>query len=200
MADAHVRNIEALEEFLRQLGSTQEKLTNQQEETRGELQRVTFWMEKEAYEYWTAQFQLAKRKWVEARENLLRCESVTRADDKPACSEQRKKLDKCTFRVQTCEKKLKLLKKFQMEWQQMLHGLQLEVQHLSDVVESRLPVARHHLDRLLEPLRTYATLKGTPGSSNASPSSSQASSSLDSGSSGSDVVSEAPTTSIGGES
>ena len=158
MADAHVRDLERLEHFLHQLHGFQERLTKQSDESRIELARSTRWIEQEAPDYWRGQDQLARRRWVEAREALLRCEAVTRADDKPACSELRKKLDICTQRVKLCETKLRQAKQFQLAWQQELQALQTKIQQLIDVTESRLPIARHHLDKLLEPLRRYVAL------------------------------------------
>ncbi len=175
MADAQVRDLERLEHFLHQLHGFQERLTKQSDESRIELARATRWIEQEAPDYWHQQDQLARRRWVEAREALLRCEAVTRADDKPACSELRKKLDICTQRVKLCEYKLRQAKQFQLAWQQELQAIQTKIQQLIDVTESRLPIARHHLDKLLEPLRRYVSMAApsaqppTSSSSNNSP-------------------------------
>jgi hypothetical protein len=131
MADAQVRDLERLEHFLHQLHGFQERLTKQSDESRIELARATRWIEQEAPDYWRQQDQLARRRWVEAREALLRCEAVTRADDKPACSELRKKLDICTQRVKLCEYKLRQAKQFQLTWQQELQAIQTKIQHRS---------------------------------------------------------------------
>lgn len=162
MADAHVRDLERIEQFLSQLREFQDGLMKQTDETRVELGRVTRWIEQDIPGYWSEQDRIAKRKWVEAREALLRCESVTRANDKPACSELRKRLDRCTQRVKLCEHRLRQVRQFQMQWQQQLQSIQLKVQQVIDVVEARLPIARHHLDRLLEPLRQYISYSTAP--------------------------------------
>ncbi len=136
----------------------QERLGKVQEETRTESHRATHWIEREAPAYWQEQDRIAKRRWVEAREALLQCQAVTRADDHPACTEHRKRLEKWKHRVALCEKQLRCIKQFQLEWQQEMQALHLKIHHLADVVETRLPMAKHHLNTLLEPLRKYANL------------------------------------------
>ncbi len=159
MAEADVRNLEALEVFLQKLQGFQERLGKQQEETRSEMQRATHWIESESPAYWQEQDRLAKRRWVEAREALLQCQAVTRADDHPACTEHRKRLEKWTQRVKLCERQLRVIKQAQLEWDQEVQALRLKLQHVTDIVDSRLPLARHHLDSLLGPLRIYANLR-----------------------------------------
>ncbi len=158
MADAHVRDLEALELFLIQLRDFQERLCKLQEDSRTEMNRVTQWIEQEAPGYWQDQERNAKRRWVEARDALARCQSVTRAEDHPSCMEHRKRVEKWTLRVKLCERQNRQVRQAQLAWNQELQGLLLKLQHLSDVVESKLPLARHHLDSLLDPLRKYANL------------------------------------------
>lgn len=158
MADAHVRDLEALELFLIQLRDFQERLGKLQEDSRTEMNRVTQWVEQEAPAYWQEQERNAKRRWVESRDALARCQSVTRAEDHPSCMEHRKRVEKWTLRVKLCERQNRQVRQAQLAWNQELQALLLKLQHLSDVVESKLPLARHHLDSLLEPLRKYANL------------------------------------------
>lgn len=159
MAEADVRNLEALEFFLVQLKSFQDRLTRHIEEAKSEIMRIEQWIHSVSPEYWREQDRIARRKWVEAREALARCEAVTRSDDKPACSEHRKRLEKWTSRVRVCENKLRILKAAEAQWRNELQSLQLKLQHLIDITDARLPLARHHLERKLEPLRIYAQMQ-----------------------------------------
>lgn len=165
MADAKVHDIEALETFLAQLRTTQERLYKHLEETRSEIARIEHWMHAQLPDYWKEQERVAKRKWVEARESLLQCEAVTRSDDKPACSEHRKRLELWTRRTKECEQKLRWLKAAEPRWRTELQNLELKLQHLVELIDTRLPVARHHLEKKLEPLRQYAQLTSSGGSS-----------------------------------
>jgi hypothetical protein len=157
---AHVQDLEGLECFLGELAKFQDRLSKQSDEVRMEIQRVHRWIEDESPTYWREQDRLAKRRCVEAREALAQCQTVTRAGERPACTEQKKRYEKCQARVALCERKLRTIKQFQLEWQQEQQKLQLKLQQVIDVVESRLPQARLHLDGLLEPLRRYTKMTG----------------------------------------
>jgi hypothetical protein len=155
---ANVQSLERLEEFLRQLGLFQEKLSKHLDDLRIEINRVDHWMTTGCPGYWQEQERLAKRRWTEARERLLQCQSTIRPDARPSCSEHRKRLEKCTIRVALCEKRLRQIKQCQILWQQLEMQLKLKMQHVVDVAEARLPQARFHLDASLEPLRQYARM------------------------------------------
>jgi hypothetical protein len=157
-SDANVQSLERLEEFLLQLGGIQERLGKQLDDVRVEMQRIDHWMQSECPGYWQEQERMAKRKWTDARERLLQCQSVVTAGERPSCSEHRKRLEKCTQRVALCERRMRQVRQCQLLWQQSCMQLRLKVQHVVDVVESRLPQARFHLDSSLEPLRQYARL------------------------------------------
>ncbi len=157
-SDANVQSLERLEEFLLQLGGIQERLGKQLDDVRVEMHRINHWMQSDCPGYWQEQERMAKRKWTDARERLLQCQSVVTGGERPSCSEHRKRLEKCTQRVALCERKMRQVKQCQLLWQQTSLQLQLKVQHVVDVVESRLPQARFHLDSSLEPLRQYARL------------------------------------------
>lgn len=158
MADADVRDLEALEAFLVQLKTFQERLSKQVDETRSEMSTVNQWMSSLAPDYWKEQERVARRKWVEASDALMRCQSTTRSDEKPACREHRKLVDTWAARIRVCETKLRILRQAQAAWRTEAQTMQLKLQHLIDVVDARLPLARHHLNAKIEPLRQYAQM------------------------------------------
>ncbi len=165
---AKVGSIEALDSFLARLTAFQDRLGKQLDEVRTEVHRVVQCLEAEAPQYWQEQDRLAKRRWTEARERMMECEATVRADERPGCSEHRKRLDRCTVRVALCEKKLRQLKQCQLLWQQVSTQLQMKIQHVRDLEESRLPIARMHLKQIIDPLLQYAQLGASNATSNAS--------------------------------
>lgn len=161
-SSAHVESIESLETFHARLTDFQDRLGKQLDDLRTEVDRIARALEEEAPRYWQEQDRLAKRRWSEARERLLECEATVRADERPGCSEHRKRLERCSVRVALCEKKLRQVKQCQVLWQQTNVQLQMKIQHVRDLQESRLPLARHHLRQIIEPLRQYAQLASAP--------------------------------------
>ena len=103
MAEANVKNIEALELFLDAIVSLRSGTRKQADEIRQQLQRVSNWLEKELPDYWRNEQRIAENKFIEARAELMRCESKTRAEDERSCFVQKKMLAKAKERKALCE-------------------------------------------------------------------------------------------------
>jgi hypothetical protein len=155
MAEANVKNLEAIELFNEQVGKLREDTRKQVDEIREQLQRVSVWLQKELPEYWSNELRKAENRWIEAREELLRCQAKTRAEDETSCSFQQKQLDRATTRRRLCESKVRLLPECAMLWEQCLQELSTKVRQLDDVSESTLPNAMGRLHTTIEAIKKY---------------------------------------------
>ena len=158
MAEANVKNLEALEVFQEAIASLREGSRKQVDDIREQLQRISSWLEKELPDYWRNEHRLAEKRWVEAREELLRCQAKSRADEEMSCGVERKKLASATQRRSLCEERLKVLPKCAREWSQMLLDVQTDLRYLEDLSESALLIAAQRLADLIETLKKYLSM------------------------------------------
>jgi hypothetical protein len=156
MAEAKVQNIESIEAFCESLGNLRESARRQTDEIREQLQRVSHWLDRELPEFWGNELRIAQIRWTEARDDLRRCESKTRAEDERSCLLQRKNLERATARRNLCEQKTRLIPHLAMQWSQFLQDLALSVRQLEDMSESYLPLAIGRLQLTIEVLKKYA--------------------------------------------
>jgi hypothetical protein len=155
MGEANVKNIDGLEEFAMSLVSLRESTRKSVDDVREQLQRVTLWLTKEMPEYWGNQLRIAQRRWTDAREDLVRCQAKTRAEDETSCLLQRKLLAKATARRNLCEQRVKLLPQLAIRWEQCIQEVSLSARQLEDLSESTLPLAEARLQQAIQTLKQY---------------------------------------------
>lgn len=163
MAEANVKNLDGLEAFAAAIARLREGNRKITDDIREQLQRVSMWLEKELPEYWGNQLRVAQNKWVEAREELLRCQAKTRADDEVSCLVQRKALDRATARRNLCEQRVKMIPSLAVRWEQILQEVALSVRQLEDLSDSQLPLAEVRLQKTIETLKQYVAQMGNAG-------------------------------------
>jgi hypothetical protein len=160
MAEANVKNLEGLETFAAAVARLSDSNRKNTDDVREQLQRVTVWLTKEMPEYWTNQLRIAQKRWTEAREDLLRCQSRTRADDEDSCLVQRKALDRATARRALCEQRVKILPVLGSRWEQFIQEASLSVRQMEDLSESNLPLAQARLQKTIATLKQYIESSG----------------------------------------
>ena len=156
MADAKVENIEALEEFSRSIEAMRSETSKNSDDIRDQFQRVAMWLGKELPEYWANELRIAQNKWIEAREELMRCQSKTRSEDETSCLLQRKALERATHRRQLCEQRARLVPQLAMEWERFAQEALSSIRQLDDLAESTLPLAQRRLIEMIEVQKRYA--------------------------------------------
>lgn len=157
MADAKVENLEALQDFSRAIETMRVESAKSADDIREQFQRVALWLAKELPEYWANELRVAQNRWIEAREELLRCQAKTRSDDETSCLFQRKALERATARRQLCEQRVRILPQLAIEWERFQQEAMMSIRQLDDLAESTLPLAQRRLDDLVEVLKRYAS-------------------------------------------
>ncbi|MEI8212016.1 MAG: hypothetical protein WCI02_07695 [Planctomycetota bacterium] len=169
MAKANVQDIESLENFAHAIASLRESARKQTDDIREQLQRISSWLSKELPDYWGNELRISQNKWVEAREELLRCQAKTRAEDETSCLFQRKALERATKRRQLCEQRVRIVPQLAMQWEQFRQEIALSVRQLEDIADSNLPLAEDRLRQSIAVLRQYIAQVSNPGLPPASP-------------------------------
>jgi hypothetical protein len=156
MAEANVKSLEAIEAFVESIAKLKHDTGKQSDDIKQQLQRVSIWLEKELPEYWGNEKRIAETKWIEARQELLRCQAKSRSEDESSCSVQKMLLRKATERRTLCEERVKKIPKFTADWNQFLLELLTQVRQLDDLSESTLVNAWTRLQSILVTLKKYA--------------------------------------------
>lgn len=155
MAEANVKNLEAMEMFAAAVGRLGETNRKNTDDVREQLHRVSLWLTKEMPEYWGNQLRIAQNRWTEAREELLRCQSKARAEDETSCLVQRKALDRATERRSLCQQRVRALPVLASRWDQFAQEISLSLRQMEDLSESQLPLAHARLQSTIATLKQY---------------------------------------------
>ncbi|MEI6524876.1 MAG: hypothetical protein WCP62_02535 [Planctomycetota bacterium] len=156
MAKANVESIEALEQFSGSIESLRDASRKNADDIRDQFQRVSMWLSKELPEYWADQLRISQKRWTAARQDLLRCQAKSRAEDESSCMFERKALGRATARRQLCEQRVRTIPQLAMQWDQFLQESVLCVRQLEDLSDSLLPLAQNRLQTMIETLKQYA--------------------------------------------
>jgi hypothetical protein len=161
MAKANVLSIDALERFARAIGALSDASGKNSDDIRDQFQRVSVWLAKELPEYWADQLRIAQKRWTQAREDLLRCQAKSRAEDETSCMFERKALERATARRQLCEMRVRMIPQLAQQWEQFLQESTLSIRQLQDMSDSTLPLAQERLQTLIDTLKQYAAQGGS---------------------------------------
>jgi len=156
MGKANVKSLEAIDRFIESIATLRHETRKQVDEIRQQLHRVSQWLESELPEYWSNEKRLADKKFIEAREELLRCQAKSRAEDETSCSVQRKMLQKAVARRSLCEDRMRHIQQCEMQWKQFLQEISTDVRQVDDLAESTLNNAWTRLQGTLDVLKKYA--------------------------------------------
>ena len=156
MAKANVESIETLEQFSGSIESLRDASRKNADDIRDQFQRVSMWLSKELPEYWADQLRISQKRWTAARQDLLRCQAKSRAEDESSCMFERKALERATARRQLCEQRVRTIPQLAAQWNQFLQESALCVRQLEDLSDSLLPLAQNRLQTMIETLKQYA--------------------------------------------
>ena len=156
MSESDVRNIESLESLrvsLLKLGNEWDSLIQM---VRATIHRTDEYFAKDRIGYWRRQMMLAERELNEAKDSLSQKRSAARASDRPAATEAAQRVHRAEARVRTCQQKHGKAREIALDMSRRCDELLGPLADVSDLCESRLPVAAEQLKSLIEHLRRYA--------------------------------------------
>ncbi len=162
MPSSNVRNIDSLEMLHGQLIQLSSDWGNALQEVRVVVQRAESYFRHDRSAHWRRQLQLAEREWTEAKDNLARLQSATRAEDRAPATEATKRVRLAGQRARTCQAKVQLAKSVAIEIGQACDAVLGPLADIAQHCEVVLPTAARQLRILIEQLRNYAEQNPTP--------------------------------------
>ncbi|TWU54586.1 hypothetical protein Poly51_33050 [Rubripirellula tenax] len=156
MSASNVRSIESLERFHAGLTRLSGDWDKALQEVRMMVHRAEDYFSHDRPKHWRHQVTLAQRQLSEAKDSLAQKRATVRPGDRPAASEQVKRVALCERRVRHCEEKVRQAKALSIEMSQACNEVLGPLADLAQQCEVLLPTAAIELRRLIEQLKAYA--------------------------------------------
>ena len=156
MSSSNVTNIEALELLHQGLSKFADEIRTITEELRASVVRTEEAFNHDYPSYWRKQIQLAEQNLNEAKDRLAAKTATTRIDNRPAASEERKRVRNAEKRLRSCTTKLQHSRQWSLKISRECDDLLGPMADILDHCDSILPQAASELRTLITQLRTYA--------------------------------------------
>lgn len=158
MSSANVLSLEALQQFYVELQQFRTALLKELESLDLELRRLSQWIQVDSAQYWNNEHQLIRRRLSECLQQLSRCMSYVREDERRPCTEEKKRVAKAKERATMCETKIKIVQAASTHWETRTAKTRTKLQRCRDMAESELLAALNRLQSHIERLEAYRQL------------------------------------------
>ncbi len=162
-SSARVTSIEALDQLRTGMADVDHQLRDVLIQLDLELRRAMEWIEQEMTIYWPNQVRKASDRLLEAKNELERCQLRVGADERPACYEQKKAVEKAVRRLHLCESKVRDVRKWKIKLRQEIKETESGLGSIANFLDADIPRALASLERQLLALRQYSELSGGAG-------------------------------------
>lgn len=152
----NVRSIAVIRDLNLAVSQLTNRLTEISFDLRGEAQRAIQWVSSEAPQYWRYEQKLASQRLKETEDTLASMKATVGGRDKPVATELEQRVAKIRHRLQLCEEKLQLCKRWHTELLRAADPLLAAASAVQQQAETELPTAANQLDRLIRALEQYA--------------------------------------------
>ncbi|MDB4338950.1 hypothetical protein OAA19_02450 [Rubripirellula sp.] len=156
MESSNVTNIDSLESFHRGILQLSHEIRTITEEIRASVVRAEEFFTQEQPSYWRQQTKIAEQSLNEAKEQLAAKTATARPNDRPAASEERKRVYQAERRLAQCNEKQLMCKKWSFKISKQCDELLGPMADILDHCDAVLPQAAAELRGLVGQLRSYA--------------------------------------------
>ncbi len=160
---ANVRSLEAIHTVRAALGSFRDEVEQALAMTDIEMRHVLDWLEHDRPRFWRTQLRIANDAVTEARAALHRCLMYPINDERPSCYEERAELKKAEAQLAYCDEKSERLRHWIREVRHEMFEYEGRISQLKDLVEIDTPQAMAILDRLVDRLLEYQSIRPHTG-------------------------------------
>ena len=152
---AHITSTDAIRDFRTALQEYEADVRDAIAQLLLELRRSLDWVEHDRARYWPAEVRAASDAVIQAQNELARCESAIRAEDRRACYEQRMALEKAKQRQRLTEQKVRAVRRLRVSVQQEADAMHGRLLRLADFLDTEFPRALAALGRMSAALEKY---------------------------------------------
>lgn len=152
---AHITSTDAIREFRAALHEYEAEVRDTVAQLLLQLRRSVDWVEHDRARYWPAEVRAASDAVIQAQDDLARCESAIRAEDRRSCYEQRMALEHARRRQRLAEQKVRAVRRLRISVQQEADAMQGRMLRLTDFLDTEFPRALAALGRMSAALDKY---------------------------------------------
>lgn len=134
-----------------------------------EARRPVEWIEHDRKQYWPRQVQKASDAVNEARLSLQRCELTISGEDNRSCYDERKALQKAKKRLETCEEKVRAVRRWGPVIRKEVEEFEVQTAKLKQFLESQFVQAPVALGRMADALDRYVQQGGSSANTSDAP-------------------------------
>jgi hypothetical protein len=120
-----------------------------------ESRRPIDWIEQDRTLYWPREMRKASDRLAEARLELQRCEMTISGEDRRACYQERKLVEKAKRRLELTEQRMAAVKRWKFEIHKAVEDFHVQIAKLQRYLEQDIPVAAVELQRMSAALDAY---------------------------------------------
>jgi hypothetical protein len=162
MADvARVESVDALRALKTALFKFADAANTAIDDADSEVQRTITWLETEQTTYWQGQIRKATEAVTRAKEAVRMKKLFKDATGRPGSAvDEEKALSLAIRRLDAAQEKLQNVRRWMGRLRKEVPGYRGQVQRLATSVQSGIPVAASHLDKLTRSLEAYINLAG----------------------------------------
>ncbi|MEZ6112822.1 MAG: hypothetical protein R3C99_17695 [Pirellulaceae bacterium] len=153
---ARVTSIDAVHRFRISLREYSEQIRDVTLALNMELRRVLEWIDHERPAYWRASYERASLELVEKRNELERCMNNTVGDERRSCFAERKAFERTKRRLETAERKMRVVRQWQYQLRQEMDKLQSQIAKLDFMLDDDVAKGLAVLERMTSALDDYA--------------------------------------------
>jgi len=120
-----------------------------------EGRRPIDWIDQDRTLYWPREMRKASDRVAEARLELQRCELTINSEDRRACVQEKKLLQKAKARLELTEERIRTVRRWKFEMKKAVEEFEVQLARVQRYLESDIPVAAAELQRMILALEAY---------------------------------------------
>jgi hypothetical protein len=157
---AHITSTEAVIALKAALVQFAEDANNALTSLSLEGRRSIDWIEQDRTLYWPREMRKASDRLAEARLELQRCELTISGEDRRACIQEKKNLEKAKRRLEFTEQRIAAVRRWKFEIHKAVEDFEVHLAKLARYLENDVPVAAAELERMAQALEAYTQTFG----------------------------------------
>jgi hypothetical protein len=160
MKSAHITSTEAVTALKAALVQFVEDANNALTALSLEARRPEQWIEHDRSLYWPREMRKASDRLAEARLELQRCELTISGEDRRACIQEKKNLQKAKQRLELTEQRIAAVRRWKFEIRKAIEEFEVHLAKMARYLENDIPVATVELERMAQALDAYTQTLG----------------------------------------
>lgn len=157
---ARLTSIEAVAALRASLLQFAEEANNALTALQLEGRRPMDWIEQDRTLYWPRELRKASDRVAEARLELQRCEMTIDGQDRRACIQEKKNLQKAKDRLELTELRIAAVRRWKFQMRKAVEDFEVQLAKLARYLESDVPLAAAELQRMTLALEGYTRSLG----------------------------------------